>query len=277
MAKRNNQTTATVNGADNPETETEAQESTRKRRQQDPAERKARQVAMAILRRFLAMLRDGVASSEAVTLNAEPSDGDNGVNAAGVHAALTRLVSVSLGGRIERAKAAYDVVRKHIRHAAGWIPQITLGTIPEAQACGTNDQFALSLTDPMLPPDEYIVMERETDVDMSETPIVIVSSDGSVNEMPAGMLANCDAVRFHDDVPPAEVAAMLRGWIDLPKSQVDPRERVKSAIKQYESIVNKNPDNVSAASNLETLRDNLETLNADPSYMTADAKSNGSE
>ena len=245
------------------------------RKQQDPAARKARQVAQGIARRFFAMLYDAIRDGTgAVTIALNPADGDNGISVKTIHAALTRLITVSLGGRLERARVALEALRAVVpENSDGWIPQLVVGRVESWAAAGGSQQLALSLTDPMLPPTEYVVTDSEADRDFDGAMVPIKGKDGKVQMVDGSMFGLMDAIRFRGDVPPAVIGGLLGSWIDLPFAQLDPRERVKSMISQYESIATREPDSVSAQQNLDDLRANLEILAADPSYIEADARS----
>ena len=243
------------------------------RKPQNPAERKARQIAQGIARRFFGQLRDAIRDgAESVTLVLNPTDGDGGISVKTVHAALTKLVTVSLGGRLERARAALEALRAVVpENSEGWIPQLVVGRVPEWSAANGSQPLALSLTDPMIPPSEYVLIDSESDRDFSGSMVPIKGADGNVQMVDGGMFGLMDAIRFREDVSVASVAAELNTWIELPFSQLDPRERVKAAIAQYRSIVEREPDSVSAQQNLDDLESNLEILESDPSYVEADA------
>ena len=232
------------------------------RRPQDPAERKARQEAQGTARRFFAALKESIAVELAVQVA--------GMLAATVLEHLTRLISVSLGGRIERAKAAYEALRKATPSGSdGWIPAIVYGNVAEFKATSGEQAFALSLTDPMIDPAEYVMLDFGEDHNFSGVDIPIKGVDGNVSTIDGGIIGLQDAIWFRESVPPASIASQLRSWIDLAMAQIDPRERVKATIKQSSA---RRKRMVSAVQNLDTLRDNLATLNADPSYVAADAE-----
>ena len=269
----------TKNGQNTGNDATETDAPKRKRKQQDPEARKARQVAQGIARRFFAMLYDAIRDgAETVTIALNPADGDNGISVKTVHAALTRLITVSLGGRLERARVALEALRAVVpENSDGWIPQLVVGRVDAWAAAGGSQQLALSLTDPMLPPSEYVTMDYEEDRDFDGALVPIKNKAGEVQMVDGSMFGLMAAIRFRENVAPATIAGVLGSWIDLPVAQLDPRERVKSAIAQYESIVTREPDSVSGQQNLDDLRSNLETLNADPSYIEADARASATQ
>ena len=271
MAKTNGKNTG------NDGATTEAPKKTRK--QQDPAARKARQVAQGIARRFFATLYDAIRDgTQSITIALNPTDGDNGISVKTIHAALTRLITVSLGGRLERARVALEALRAVVpEDSEGWIPQLVVGRVDAWAAAGGTQQLALSLTDPMLPPTEYVVTDYEEDRDFDGASVPIKNKAGEVQMVDGSMFGLMAAIRFRENVPPATIATVLGEWIDLPVAQLDPRERVKSAIAQYESIVSREPDSVSGQQNLDDLRSNLETLNSDPSYIEADARASATQ
>ena len=264
---RNNKNATTGNAS-------EATETKKARKPQDPAARKARQLSQGIARRFFAILRDAIAQgAETVTMAVAPSEDDNGMNVSTVYAALSKLITVSLGGRLERARAALEALRAVTpENSDGWIPQLVVGRVSEWSAAGGSQPLALSLTDPMLSPAEYVTVDCELNRSFKGVSVPIMDVDSGETTMVDGALfGRMDAIRFREDVAVATIADDLVTWIQLPWSQLDPRERVKAAIAQYESIVSREPDSVSANQNLDDLRTNLEALEADQSYIDRDA------
>ena len=266
MAKRNAQNV--TNGNDNQDT------AERTRRAQDPEMRRKRQAANGTARKFFQSMREAIAENAQVQVF--------GHAAATVLEALTTLITVSLGGRIERAKAAYDALRKATpQNSDGWIPAIVYGNVAEFKTSGGEQSLALSLTDPMLDPSEYVLVDFVEDHDFSGVEIPIRKADGTESTIDGGILGLQDAIRFREVDNPASVASALRSWMtDATMAQLDPRDRVEASIKQYEAVAAKaekaGTPSISAQQNLDTLRDNLETLRAHPSYIARDAE-NGTE
>ena len=138
-----------------------------------------------------------------------------------------------------------------------------------------REAWPLDLTHPMIRPSMYIVVERSTERDWAlQLPtgqFGIELVDGSAHRVGIG------GIRFVTKIPPVEIADRM-AWLQelddgkyrqVPFKRRDPRERVKAAIRYYES----RPSNKIGRKRLPVLRFNLNELETDASHLTSDRRS----